>query len=178
MSEVHRFTTKYVSVEDRIRLSLELKSGEVQVLWLTRRLLNLLVPRLLERLGHVPEARQEPVAAAVSAPKKADVVQRFSQQAAVGSIERQPPVKPGPETPQRGVATVVTEVDIRTGPTSVVLDFKGGAEPLQSLPFGEESLRQWLGVVHQQYLAGGWNEDFWPGWMDSSAEMDISRHLN
>ena len=176
MSEVCRFTTKYVPAEDRIQLLLELKSGEVQVLWFTRRLLNMIVPRLLQLLEQTPVVRQ--AIATTPSPKKAEVVQRFSQQAAFGSIQKQPSVRPSGATPQRQIAVLVTEVDIHTGKTGLTLEFKGGNQDLQSIPFGEQALRQWLGVVYLQYRAGHWQEPFWPSWMDPTSDIESARHLN
>ena len=43
MTGIRRFTTDYVPVEDRMRLSLERDDGAVRILWLTRPLLNKLV---------------------------------------------------------------------------------------------------------------------------------------
>jgi hypothetical protein len=176
MSEVHRFTTKYNPAEDRIQLLLELKDGNVQVLWLTRSLLNLLLPRLLGLLDQAPQI-SEPTAGPPS-PQKAKVVQKFAQQAAVSTIQRQPSVAPSDKTPQRGVAVLVTEVDLRTAPKSLALDFKSGAHKLQSLPFSEGALRQWLSVVHKQYGLGQWQENFWPEWMTSTENADAVKHLN
>lgn len=167
MPEVRRFTTKYVPAEDRIQLLMELEGGEVQVLWLTRRLLNRLLPQLLRRL----EGTSQAVRAAGSAPSAAapEVVQRFSQEAAVRSMAPQPPVQPRSEGPAPPAA-VVTEVDVRTGRaaggTAAVLAFRSGETALPELPFDERMLRQWLGVVHAQYRAGGWREGFWPAWME------------
>ena len=172
---VHRFTTRYVAAEDRLRLSVELKQGEVRVLWLTRRLLNRLVPRLLERLDG-PGAAAPP--AGTAAPEKARVVQQFTQAAAVGAIRKQPAVAPSEATPQRQMAYVVTEVDIRSGPRALVLDLKGAADMVQPLPFTEEALRQWLGVVKSQYEAGGWREALWPDWMEAPEPAQAARHLN
>lgn len=175
MSEVHRFTTRYVAVEDRVALSIELKDGTVRLLWLTRRLLNRLVPRLLDRLIAEPQWGHP---AAVSTPQRNKVVQKFTQQAAVSGIQRQPAVVPSEKTPQRGVAIVITEIDILTGPQSLALAFKGGKDVLQSLPFSEEALRQWLGVVYLQYKVGGWRETFWPDWMEAPEPQEAARHLN
>lgn len=176
MSEVHRFTTKYNPAEDRIQLLFELKDGNVQVLWLTRRLLNMLLTRLLGLLDQAP-LMTEPTAGTPS-PQKTKVVQKFAQQAAVSTIQRQPSVKPSDKTPQRGVAVLVTEVDVRTAPNSLALDFKSGSQKLQSLPFAEAALRQWLSVMHKQYVAGQWEEDFWPEWMTSTETDGAIKHLN
>lgn len=173
MGDVRRFTTRYVAQEDRIRLSVELASDAVQIYWLTRRLLNLLVPRLLERLDQSPSTRAAPRV-------QAQVAQKFSQQAAVSSLQKQKDV--APRAAQAGtapvVSVVVTSLDIRHTKGGVVLDLKGGADVLQSLPFGENELRQWLNVVFRQYEAGGWHETFWPAWLRPETNVGADVPLN
>jgi len=159
MSAVNRFTTLFDPAEDRIKLLLELKTGEVQVLWLTRRLLNRLLPPLLGGLEAAPAVQTVPK-------PQAQAVQRFNQAAAVGGMQRQKAVTPTREAPQKQIAMLVTSVDIRAGQSNRILDLKGGKDILQSLPFSEEALRQWLDVVHSQYRNAGWSEPFWPSWME------------
>lgn len=157
MSDIRRFTTQYEPVQDRVRLSIELKD-EVQVLWLTRRLLSRLIPPLLKRMDTMPSV--------LMAPKpQVQVAQRFSQQAAVSNLKRQKNVVPTPETPQKRAATLVTSIKVRSGTKGVVLDFKGGEELLQSLPFSEVGLRQWLSVLYHNYNSADWSETFWPAWI-------------
>lgn len=167
MPTATRFTTRYSISEDRIQLLLELPDNKVQTLWLTRRLLNRMLPHLLNRLqgtGPVAAAANTPAQTGAAPP---EAVQRFNQEAAVSAIVRQPAVAPSEKTPAERVAYVVTSVDVRTGPRSLVLDFKGGEEVLHSLPFGEDALRQWLSIVYAQYRDGDWHEAFWPGWIQT-----------
>lgn len=163
MSDIRRFTTQYEPVEDRVRLSIELKD-EVQVLWLTRRLLSLLIPSLLERMDTMPSVQLAPK-------PQVQVAQRFSQQAAVSNLKRQKNVVATPETPQKRVATLVTSIQVRSGKKGMVLDFKGGEHILRSLPFSEVGLRQWLSVLHQNYSCANWAEAFWPSWISSETRV-------
>lgn len=172
MPTATRFTTKYEAAEDRIKLMLELSEDEVQVLWLTRRLMSRMLPHLIKHLGQtgggaasVDSAPQDGKARAAPAAKHTDAVQRFNQEAAVSAIERQPGVGAGGQKPAKNLSYLVTSVDLRTGPRSVVLDFKSGEEILHSLPFGEDALRQWLSILCSQYKAAGWQEGFWPAWL-------------
>mgnify|MGYP000406862284 CR=1 FL=1 len=173
-----RFTTRYEMTEDRIKVSLELPEDEVQVLWLTRRLLNRMIPHLLNYLGQTNSGTASvdttPTVGRGAAPLHAEAVQRFNQEAAVSAIERQPGVGAGGQKPANNIAYVVTSVDVRTGPKTLVLDFKGGEEVLHSLPFGEDALRQWLSIVYSQYKAGDWREGFWPAWI-KPADAPVSR---
>lgn len=170
MPTATRFTTRYEMTEDRIKLLLELSENEVQILWLTRRLLNRMVPHLVEHLGKTGSAQASvdtaPQGGGTAAPKHAAAaVQQFSQEAAVSAIERQPSVGAGGQRPAGNLSYVVTSVDIRTGTKALALDFKSGDDVLHSLPFGEDALRQWLSIIYAQYKAGDWREGFWPSWI-------------
>jgi hypothetical protein len=170
MPTASRFTTRYLPAEDRVQLMLELSDEEVQVLWLTRRLLNRMLPHLIRILDeNAPSVVSAARAAAAgrektSGPPK-EALQRFSQEAAVSAIERQPAVGAGGHRPEGNISYLVTSVDVNTGPKNLRLDFKSGEEVLHSLPFGENALRQWLSILHSQYRAAGWEEPFWPSWI-------------
>jgi hypothetical protein len=158
MPTATRFTTRYEMTEDRIKLLLELPEDEVQVLWLTRRLLNRMVPALVDHLGKTGGAGVSVDTAplgARTAPARV-AVQKFSQEAAVSAIERQPAVGSGDQKPVNNLSYVVTSIDVRISTKSMVL---------QSLPFGEDALRQWLSILCAQYKAGDWREGFWPSWI-------------
>lgn len=166
MPTATRFTTRYEMSEDRVKLSLELPDDNVQILWMTRRLLSRMVPHLLDRLQGIGPIASGPTETQQQAMAgNSDAVQRFNQEAAVSAIARQPAVTPSEKTPAGPVAYLITSIDVRSGPQVIVLDFKSGERVLHSLPLGEDALRQWLSIVYSQYKAGGWNEAFWPNWI-------------
>lgn len=70
---LHRITTEYVEAEDRVRIVGEVEAAETVVLWLTRRLLDRLIPHLTLWL----ERRQGDVL-------RADLLLSFAHQAAQG----------------------------------------------------------------------------------------------
>lgn len=156
MRELQRFTTEYVDVEDRIRLSGESAPGEAEVLWLTRRLVDRLVPHLcawLEkqgRMGLIPED------AGV-----ADAMQGFALQAALQSLVPQPPVAPE----QARSSRLVQSVDVTAGDDALHLVFRGGDDARVSLVLQVQALRQWLGILHAQCAAGEWPLEAWPSWL-------------
>jgi hypothetical protein len=169
--EVRRFTTKYVPEEDRIQLLVELTSGDVKVAWLTRRLLNMVLPPVLKRLEVVPTEKP---------PEAAAAVQRFTQAAAVRSIQRQPAVASYPEeAPRSPDETLIITINVRLRGKTMFFDLKAGDAIVVTLPFSEQALRQWLGVLYGQYHAAEWTESFWPAWMDlSSQEAVAAMRLN
>lgn len=158
-----RVTTVYVDVEDRFRLSGEAEDGQVLVLWLTQRLLCRLVPHLVQWLDkRAPlQASSRPMAAA------AQVMHVFAQQSAVARLSPQAPV----ETTAAGRGWLVQKVDVATLEESVRLAFKppgeGGGQACVTME--ATHLRQWLGIVHGQWLQAGWPPDVWPQWMAETA---------
>lgn len=178
MPAANRFTTRYEMSEDRIKLSLELSGKNVQVLWLTRRLLNRILPHLLGRLqgiGPIAPAPSNMESQAATA-GSSDAAQRFNQEAAVSAITRQPAVASSEKTPAGPVAFLITSVDVCTSPATMFLDFKCGEQRLHRLPFGEDVLRQWLSIIYSQYRVGGWDETFWPNWIHSSETTNSAKY--
>lgn len=168
MTDLHRFTTDYVDIEDRIRISGELQSGEKRVFWLTRRLLDRLVPPLaawVEKQADPPEARSS------ADPVKTAATRSFAQQAARAEVPRQRPVDPG-TAPD---SWLVRSVDLSQSTSLVRLTFKNhetakGAEPPADaaevrVPMTPTVLRQWLGIVHDKYRKAGWPTQAFPRWV-------------
>ena len=156
MDGIQRFTTEYVVVEDRIRLSMELNGGEVRVLWLTRKLCARLVPQLVKVLGKRSLIYDD----AVQVPS--DNAQRRSQMGALGRLESQDPVRP--EGPVEG--HLVTVLSMRMNPRAIMLDFKTHENKLiQTIPFTEVAMRQWLVMLYAAFRKGEWTEDIWPDWI-------------
>jgi len=149
--ELQRVTTEYVVTEDRIRLAGAAVDDQTVVLWLTQRLLNLMVPQLtgwLERQG-------------ASDLIDSELAQGFAQEAAEASLAPEPAVRAAPDED----GWLVDSVDIHTGTDGVVLAFKSGDDAIASLTLLTEPLRQWLGILRGQYVQGGWPTSAWPGWM-------------
>lgn len=175
MTDVQRFTTDYIPVEDRIRLSVELREGSVQIFWLTRPLLNKLVARLIKAV----DAARLPGASSNQPKKGAGAArQRFNQQAAEASLKQQRPVRADTSAKQAGIPMLVTSISLRDGQGGLVLDFKGGERVLQSIPFSGEAVRQWLSVLHKNYCRAGWGGDFWPAWITTDQPPINTARLN
>lgn len=153
-----RFTTRYDPIEDRVKLSIALKDGETKLLWLTRRLMVLVVPQLVkivDRNGRRRAARQ-------AAPTSVENFHRKTQMAALGALTPQKPVVP--DNPDDSI--LVSGLTFKQTPQGLHLVFLGKDKaPCASVPFNEPLLRQWLVVLQQNFSAAGWQEDIWPDWM-------------
>jgi hypothetical protein len=150
MAELQRATTEYVAAEDRIRLSGALDGGATVVIWLTLRLLQRLLPPLVQWLeqrgGGVP---------------RADVLHSFAQQKAQAGMAPSPPVQAAAES----AAWLAASIDLARGDKAVRLTFKGQGGESAALTMTPTLLRQWLAILHAGYRRGGWPQDQWPGWI-------------
>jgi hypothetical protein len=157
---IRRFTTEYVVAEDRMRLSLERGDDSVAVLWLTRRLMRRLVPQVVKVVDALPRLQ----GGGQQTPPPSDNAQRRSQLDALGKIEQQAPVLAG-DLPDGLENHLITGLGLRMAKTAVFIDFKVGEDVVQTLPFSEAALRQWLGLLHLNFRKGEWVEDVWPSWI-------------
>ncbi len=151
MLTLQKITTEYVELEDRIRLAGEMGNQEAVVVWLTQRLLQRLVPVLLQYLGGQAPAEQS-----------FDVLQSFAQQAALAELQQQPPV----QTATDGVTCLALKVEIRKTSEMMRLEFIGEQGQPILLELGATTLRQWLAILHDAYIRAEWPLDVWPEWME------------
>jgi hypothetical protein len=149
-----RITTEFQEREDRILLTGDTDADDVVCLWLTRRMLVRLLPKLFDWLQ-----REVPQSLA------ADAIQGFRQHSATAALEAQEPVRADPNARQ----WLVTSVDVSLQGRQVHLVFRGD-EPHEAVSLGLRALpmRQWLGVLHTQFRRADWPAGIWPDWMQES----------
>jgi hypothetical protein len=150
-SVLQRLTTQYVDVEDRIRVSGEDAGGRIQVMWMSQRLLNRLVPALCKMLGGPQQGG------------RADMLNSFEQQAAQAQLTPQEPVRAGAGS----VAWLVARVDIASTANGMRLSFHGSGGELAATVMAELPLRQWLSILRDQYRVADWPASAWPAWAGS-----------
>ena len=159
MTELKRLTTRYLDVEDRIQVAGELAGGATVVLWLTQRLMQRLLPVLLQSL------EKNGVDASYAA-----MLQGFAQQAARAGQAAAPPVSAG----QGRQSWLVVTVNISQTEEIVRLAFKGLEDQQALLVLALQPLRQWLGIVHDAYGKAGWSMAVWPDWVLDTAVPDMT----
>ena len=151
--ELNRITTIYVDKEDRIGLVGEDENGEHHKLWLTQRLLNRLVEKLLDWL-----------------PQSHEGIQEIAQQVAQAKHEPEHPVIASPEC----LDWLVQEIDLVPSQGVIGLVFKSdGGQQAAMVRFNEISLRQWLGIVFRQYQQAQWLGVEWPSWFVPEIELGL-----
>lgn len=156
MNELQRITTEYIDVEDRIRLSGQVENAAPVVIWLTQRLLQRLLPALLNWLE-----RQ-----CVEAPR-AEVLHGFVQQVARAELPPQAPVR----ADAASTVWLTLSVDVTPSEKSIRLVFRGAEGQHATLVLAAKPLRQWVGIVHDAYAKAQWPMDIWPAWAREGAAV-------
>lgn len=176
--KLQRITSIYSDVEDRFRITGEVSEESTRCLWLTQRLLLRLVPHILEWLNEIARAEGKGDLG------QAELMQDFAQQAAKARLEPQAavpvPTMPDPNaaietTPgaatagQQEAIWLVKEVDLSKSTNGILtLTFKHESANGVQLAMAPIELRQWLIILHSQWLQAGWPAAIWPEWVDTS----------
>ena len=147
---ISRWTTEYIDHEDRLQISGEDESGQIQRIWVTRRLLERLLPLLTGWIEERFEGR----------PHGAALLQ-WEQAAAGASLAN----NPTPPVVAKQDGWLVHSVDVNRGPENIELLFKEGAREPFGLKLPPQAMRQWLAVVHGQVERAQWGLPVWPDWI-------------
>lgn len=139
-------STVYVPLQDRMRLTAEMENGEVQVLWLTQRMLRL----ALAPLGGYFEKTPEPTPEQKARRGAAELLHKVSGKAG-------PPVTGADATGD----WLIESLDIRMA-EPVHFVFKGDQGRSVHMDMDILKLRQWLGILHRKCAKAGWPESLWP----------------
>lgn len=159
-SAIRRFTTEYVVAEDRIRISLEREDDSVALLWITRRLCIRLVPEIVKIVNALPKLQGK-------AETVSDNAQRKSQLDALGGLAQQPAVSAPKDTDVPTEIHLITGMQVQLTRKAILIHFKVEEAIVQTMPFVEAPLRQWLGILHACFRKGQWADDVWPVWITS-----------
>lgn len=156
MQYLQKMTTQYDEKEDRLRLSGELGPDAQVLLWITARLLNRLLPPLLKWLDKQSGVDVRP-----------ELYQSLAQAAAVRGLEPQAPVQATASSRK----WLVQAVDITPQQDQVQLVFRGAnADEQAAVLLPARPLRQWLGILFDQYRRAEWRLDIWPQWMHEARQ--------
>lgn len=151
MSTAQRFTTEYVDYEDRVRLTYIIQDESIHVAWLTHRFLDRLIIHAVNWLEK-----------SVRTMPRGDTLQAFAQDVAASKLPEQPPVKADAATEM----WVVYAVDFKFNDSVTRLVLRSRDEKFRTeLSMNTVQLRQWLNIIHKQYVKAGWSMSAWPEWL-------------
>ena len=152
---VQTFTARYDPIEDRIRLNAVDASGAKQAIYLTRRLMDQIIPVVAR---HLEEKTPKGV--------PSDVVQSMTQERVRQARKAEPlaePVQVDPETP-RWLCTTI-QMSKQSAGLSVTLT--GEAATRAQIPMADPHLRTVLDIFRNTYAKACWDLRVFPEWLGS-----------
>lgn len=161
--QIKTFTGRYIPVEDRLRLDAVDVDGNKQSLFMTRRLVDRIIPVMVEHLeGQTPEGMPS------------DLVQEMQQDRArqvhvAGGFEA--PVHVEPECASLLCRTVHLT---KTG-SSLVVVFTDDTHIEAKMLMTAENLRVVLDIFKTLYTCAEWGIEAFPGWIRKKA-LDTPQH--
>jgi hypothetical protein len=165
MYDLKRLTTEFVEREDRIRLVGEIGESKTVTLWLTQRLINRLIPHVLAWLETQTVTQT-----------RSHLLQDFAQQAARASLTLQQPVANRDDSE----AWLIDSIDLKKTTEVFQMIFKvTSTDQAAKITFEVIPLRQWLGIVFEQYRCAQWSMSLWPDWVKGHVSHQMmGNHLH
>lgn len=151
---VQTFTARYDPVEDRICLNAVDASGAKQAIYLTRRLMDQIIPVVAK---HLEEKTPKGV--------PADVVQSMTQERLRQARQAETPADPvqvDAETPR----WLCTTIRLQKQPAGLTLTLNGEVPTEAQIPLADPHLRSILDILRNSYAKAGWDPRVFPDWLN------------
>lgn len=176
---LERITTEFSPLEDRIKLVSQVGGeGSITIL-ITRRMLALVLPTLLERVNSavavLPNQRAASAAAeSASAAGYESMRHEFAQLAANEQLAPAVPVK----AVQGGATVLPSAVDLKASKDALILVFRDDSDTMATLALEDVQLRQWLQMLYKcAERQGGWQLPQWPTWLSGTNLSKVPQGL-
>lgn len=171
MTNFRSMTMSYSKAEDRIHLALALEGDQCLRLWMTQRLARQLVVTLARHLEktELPAAQEGAQAeagqgSAPTAPRVPAQDLAREQARAVAQIAPSRPTVPDPDVP----VWLIKDVRLSLRRARVRVQFSLDVDVQPAAMLDRTMVRQWLSMLHRQFVNGDWPLDVWPKWLRGS----------
>jgi hypothetical protein len=152
---VQTFTARYEPIEDRICLNAVDATGAKQAIYLTRRLMDQIIPVVAK---HLEEKTPKGV--------PADVVQSMTQE----RVRQARKAEPAPEPVQFDLETprwLCTTISMQKQPAGLAVTLTGNSACKVHIPLADPHLRTVLDIFRNSYAKAGWDLRVFPEWLGS-----------
>ena len=150
---VQTFTARYDPIEDRICLNAVDASGAKQAIYLTRRLMDQIIPVVAK---HLEEKTPKGVPAVV--------VQSMTQERVRQARKAESPAEPVQaelDTPR----WLCTTIQMSKQPSGLAVTLTGDTACRAQVPFADLHLRTVLDIFRNTYAKAGWDMRMFPDWL-------------
>jgi len=156
---LNKVTLRYNKTEDRIRMDAQSGDGEVVAFWFTQRVCRELIK------GFVSYFNKTSLTAAKALPQNLSAVQEFLHDKARGDLKPSAPVRDS-----QIQVELVNKLQLRASRNRVQIELPLPEKAKAVLVMKPMEARQWLGILHQQYVLAEWPLDIWPDWIKHQSQ--------
>ena len=150
---IQTFTARYDASEDRICLNAVDASGAKQAIYLTRRLMDQIIPVVVK---HLEEKTPKGV--------PADVVQSMTQERVRQARKAEAPAQPV-QADREAPRWLCTTIQMQKQPAGLVVTLSGDAAYRAQIPLADTHLRTVLDIFCNSYAKAGWERRVFPDWL-------------
>ena len=174
MLNLTKITTKYHELEDRVSITGLASDHSIVELWASQRILIRLITPIANWLDETKSAAPR------IDDKSKELLNDFAQHEAKAELKPEEPVNlenPKPLGTGRSFSSwLIQKIDMTYSDQFMELSFKNNEDSAAKLVLTKLYARQWLLILHSQWIKSGWSMDIWPLWLhqsSSSSEHDI-----
>ena len=152
---VQTFTLRYDPAEDRIYLNAVDATGAKQTIYLTRRLMDQIIPVVAK---HLEDKTPKGI--------PADLVQSMTQERVRQARKAEPPAEPV-QADLDAPRWLCTTILIQKRPAGLAVTLTGDAADKAQIPLADPHLRTVLDIFRNSYAKAGWDLRVFPDWLGS-----------
>jgi hypothetical protein len=163
---VQTFTARYDPAEDRIYLNAVDAAGAKQTIYLTRRLMDQIIPVVAK---HLEDKTPKGI--------PADLVQSMTQQRVRQARKVEPPATPV-QADLEAPRWLCTTILLQKRPTGLAVTFSDDADSKAQIALADPHLRTMLDIFRNSYAKAGWDAQVFPEWLrQDQAALRPGAHL-
>lgn len=159
---LQKITVTYSPEEDRLRLTADAGNEQTVVYWITRRMLGVLLTPMFKWLEQSAEKSAEKGSSndQLISERSREARLAMAQSSAQAKMQAETPVDAQPDSQEH----LLTSVDVKTEAARFFVLFPLSEQQKGLIPFEQESLLQWLDIIHRIVGHASWQLPQWPRW--------------
>lgn len=163
MLKLTKITTEYREFEDRISITGLASDHTIIELWASQRILLRLIPIIANWLDETKSATPK------VDHKSKGLLNDFAQHEAKAGMKPEQPVKlENPilvDSARSSKSWLIQKIDVTYSDQFMELSFKNDEDSVAKLVLNKLYSRQWLLILHSQWIKSEWPLDIWPLWL-------------
>lgn len=169
--KLHKFTTRYCDLQDRLCLDGESESGDTVSLWFTHRLMKNLLTTLIKYITPASDDKNNSATLAQWELAHARAVQQLETPVEVPTDHAEN------NTSNPPTGWLISSIDINSSPHQVILTYNTINTKVAFIELSADHLRQWVSIIYTVWQSTGWSLEVFPVWMKSTETPALATNV-